>query len=179
MRVLCVCVSCGLVTLTSRFWKHASFTLQAMGGHVSPVLSEMVTVVVALDLTSDKCKIALKRAAEHSQEICVVYPSWLDDCVQHQRRLDPKVCDECNKRHPDHATQAAAANHTCEGHCKYLIPVLTKGEGRRCVRDCVSTTGFSLSERNAIQAKVELLGARFDKQLDENCTVCVCVCVFV
>lgn len=124
VRGVCVhlCVVFVLVTLTSRFLKYGAFTLQAMGGHVIRDLRDNVTVVVARDLTSDKCKLALKCAAERSQEICVVYPSWLDDCVQHQRRVDPKLCDECCERHPDHANKPADANYTCKGRYKY-VPV--------------------------------------------------------
>jgi hypothetical protein len=38
-----------------------------MGGHVSPGLTERVTVVIARDLTSDKCKLALKNSVEQTQ----------------------------------------------------------------------------------------------------------------
>lgn len=45
----------------------ARLALQAMGGTVSPVLHEHVTLVVAHDITSDKCKTAFKRAADETQ----------------------------------------------------------------------------------------------------------------
>ena len=41
-----------------------------MGGNVSRVLKEMVTLVVANDLASDKCNLALKLAADQTQ-VCL------------------------------------------------------------------------------------------------------------
>ena len=99
------------------------------------------------------------------QEVSVVYPTWLDDCIAEKKRVDPSQCANHGECRPG----LSPGESITGGYNKYLIPVLNPGSDG----DVVSTTGFSLKERNTIQSKVELLGGRFDKQLDDKCTVLI------
>ena len=53
---------------------------------MSPVLNEMVTVVVARETTSEKCKLALKLAADRTQVLvcgcCAACVSMFRSCSQ-------------------------------------------------------------------------------------------------
>ena len=82
------------------------------------------------------------------QNVTVVYPTWLDDCVKKQRRIDPR------ERHPE------------LGYCHYVVPVLPM--------ETVCTTGFNLRDRDVIEAKVELLGGRYAYDMEEEtCTLLI------
>jgi hypothetical protein len=62
--------------------------IQQMGGEYKSSLETDVTHVVSLDPTTEKCQVALKRAASGQHDIHVVMPSWVEESWEQQELLD-------------------------------------------------------------------------------------------
>jgi len=109
----------------------------------------------------------LHRGAEGDdvlQDILVVAPEWLEQCVLQQRRVDPK-----EREPPLEAEDPRAGGRSPrrpQGRYKYLLSVLSN--------DRVSTTGFTQGEIHSLCRKIAMLGGLFDPELQTTkCTVLI------
>ncbi|KAH7095394.1 BRCT domain-containing protein [Paraphoma chrysanthemicola] len=70
----------------------------AMGGQVAPSLSKQVTHLIALDLSEERCQLAISKRLQ----LMIVLPHWFDDCLKVGRRIserpytlpDPEILNE-------------------------------------------------------------------------------------
>ncbi|KAH8731124.1 BRCT domain-containing protein [Phaeosphaeriaceae sp. PMI808] len=58
----------------------------AMGGQISPILSKQVTHLIALDLSEERCQLAISKRLHLS----IVLPHWFDDCLKVGRRISER-----------------------------------------------------------------------------------------
>jgi hypothetical protein len=58
----------------------------AMGGQIAPALSKMVTHLIALDLSEERCQLAISKRLN----LLIVLPHWFDDCLKVGRRISER-----------------------------------------------------------------------------------------
>lgn len=58
----------------------------AMGGQITPSLSKTVTHLIALDLSDQRCQLAISKRLQ----LVIVLPHWFDDCLKVGRRISER-----------------------------------------------------------------------------------------
>ncbi|KAL5116771.1 regulator of Ty1 Transposition [Pleosporales sp. CAS-2024a] len=58
----------------------------AMGGQIAPALSKLVTHLIALDLSDERCQLVISKRLQ----CCIVLPHWFDDCLKVGRRISER-----------------------------------------------------------------------------------------
>jgi hypothetical protein len=58
----------------------------AMGGQIAPALSKQVTHLIALDLSEERCQLAISKRLQ----CLIVLPHWFDDCLKVGRRISER-----------------------------------------------------------------------------------------
>ncbi|KAF2034848.1 hypothetical protein EK21DRAFT_55242 [Setomelanomma holmii] len=58
----------------------------AMGGQIAPSLSKLVTHLIALDLSEERCQLAISKRLQ----LMIVLPHWFDDCLKVGRRISER-----------------------------------------------------------------------------------------
>ncbi|KAH4016316.1 hypothetical protein HBH82_201290 [Parastagonospora nodorum] len=58
----------------------------AMGGQIAPALSKLVTHLIALDLSEERCQLAISKRLQ----CLIVLPHWFDDCLKVGRRISER-----------------------------------------------------------------------------------------